>query len=63
MADQVLIDIIDVSKQLGVSINTVYSWVNQRKIPFVKLGRLLRFDLNDIEKWVTDRKVEVAKFN
>ena len=62
MKEPALISITELAKRLGVSINTLYSWVNQRKIPYVKMGRLLRFDLNDIEKWVTDKKVEVVVF-
>ena len=62
MKEPALISITELAKRLGVSINTIYSWVNQRKIPYVKMGRLLRFDLNDIEKWVTDKKVEVVVF-
>ena len=56
-----LIDITAVSQRLGISVNTVYSWVNQRKIPYVKVGRLVRFDVIDIEKWLANNKVEPFK--
>ena len=45
MSDQALIDIEHVSEHLGVKVNTVYSWVNQRKIPYVKVGRLIKFNM------------------
>ena len=32
MENQSLVDIEHVSEHLGVKVNTVYSWVNQRKI-------------------------------
>jgi hypothetical protein len=35
--------------------------VVQRKIPFVKIGRLVRFDLPEIEAWIAERKVPVLK--
>lgn len=57
MADQTLVSIAHVSEHLGVKVNTVYSWVNQRKIPYVKVGRLIKFDLQDINQWVAERKV------
>jgi len=57
-----LIDIAEVSQRLNVSVNTLYAWVNQRKIPFIKVGRLLRFDLSDIDGWVAERKVKPAEF-
>ncbi len=60
MNDQ-LIDIHELSKRLGISVNTAYSWVNQRKIPYVKVGRLVRFDVLDIEKWLASNKVEPFK--
>jgi len=63
MAERVLIDITELSKQLGVSLNTLYAWVNQRRIPYVKMGRLLRFKPDAIEKWIAEREVEVGKLN
>ena len=47
---------------LGISINTVYSWVSQRKIPFVKCGRLTRFDVQKIEEWIKENSVEEKEF-
>ena len=33
----------------GVSVNTIYSWISLRKIPFHKVGRLPKFILEEIE--------------
>ncbi len=63
MIGQHLLDITSISQQLGVSVNTVYSWVCQKKIPYVKLGRLVRFDSQDISKWLTEKKVETKAFD
>ncbi len=57
-----LLDVHQISERLGIKLNTVYSWVNQRKIPYVKVGRLVRFDWQDIEKWIEDRKVHVYQY-
>ena len=46
------------AEYLDMSINTIRSWVWQRKIPCFKVGRLVRFDLREIEKWLKDRKVK-----
>jgi len=54
-----LISVDDVSQRLGVKIKTVYGWVHARRIPFVKVGRLVRFDLIDVNDWLRQRKVEV----
>lgn len=59
MTERRLIGINELSAYLGVSKNTVYSWVYQDKIPYSKVGRLLRFDLSKIDLWVkeqTDRR-------
>ena len=55
-------DIAELSRQLGVTINTLYSWVNQRRIPYVKVGRLVKFDQKDIEAWIAERKVKPTEF-
>jgi excisionase family DNA binding protein len=40
-----LIDIKELSEYIGISINTLYGWVSQKKIPYCKIGRLTKFDL------------------
>ena len=56
-----LINVNELSEYTGLSKNTLYSWVSQRKIPFVKCGRLTKFDLHKIEKWIEERSVEEKK--
>ena len=47
-----------ISEYLGVKVNTIYSWVSQRKIPYTKANRLLRFDIRKIEEWVKNNSIE-----
>lgn len=49
---QRLLTVQDAAQLLAVSVSTVYGWVWQRKIPFVKVGRALRFDLTDLEEFI-----------
>ena len=56
-----LIDIKECAELLGLSSNTLYSWVSQGKIPYVKVGRSTKFDIKDIEKWIEGNKVEPFK--
>ena len=49
----------ELSDYLGVSLNTIRSWVWMKRIPYLKLGRLVRFDMNTIEAWLKDRAVGV----
>ena len=55
-SDKKLIGIEDLAEFLSISKNTVYSWVNQRKIPYFKIGRLVKFDSAEIEIWLKERK-------
>ena len=49
----------ELSAYLGITTGTVYVWVCHRKIPYIKVGRLVKFDLYKIEKWLEERCVEV----
>lgn len=40
----------EVSEYINISVNTIYSWVWQKRIPHVKFGRLVRFDLKAIDE-------------
>jgi excisionase family DNA binding protein len=44
-----LVTVQDAALYLSVSVSTLYGWVYQRRIPFIKVGRALRFDLADLE--------------
>ena len=47
-----LMTVHDAAKFLAVSTSTLYGWVYQRRIPFVKVGRALRFELAELQKFV-----------
>ena len=49
------------AEYLGLPINTLRSWVWMRKIPYIKLGKIVKFDLRDIDEWIRERKVEPLK--
>ena len=53
-----LIDVNELAAMLGVSIHTIYSWVSEKKVPYVKIGRLTRFDLETIHKWIDQNTVQ-----
>jgi len=46
---------------LSVSVSTLYGWVWQRRIPFVKMGRALRFDPSDLENFIEASKQRPRK--
>lgn len=49
----------EVSELIGVSPTTVYRYVYERKIPFIKHYSNLRFHRLDIMKWMDNGKTEV----
>jgi excisionase family DNA binding protein len=51
-----LITIQEAAKFLAVSKSTLYGWVWQRRIPFVKVGRSLRFELAELQKFVQSNR-------
>lgn len=48
----------EASEFLGIKKPTLYEWVVQRKIPFIKVGRLTKFKRSDLEAWLDKRTKE-----
>jgi excisionase family DNA binding protein len=55
-AKEPLVTVQEAARYLAVSISTLYGWVWQRRVPFVKIGRALRFDPRDLETFVEANK-------
>lgn len=56
-----LVDIEAVALYLGVGVRHVRRLVAERRIPFVKWGRLLRFDLDVVDRWIADHCVDLDR--
>lgn len=52
------IGIEDLSQYLGLTKGTLYVWVCQRRIPYLKIGKLLKFDIIEIQDWIEDKRVK-----
>ena len=52
---------LEVSKILGVHVETLNTWraTNRYPLPYVKAGRLVRYRLQDVEAFIRSRMVEV----
>ena len=57
--DRRFLGVAELSDYLGILKGTLYVWVCHKKIPYVKVGRLVKFDLRKIEKWLEENSVEV----
>jgi excisionase family DNA binding protein len=52
-----LIDINELSERWRIPKATLYNWVNQGRLPYVKLGRCVRFDPNELQAFVNQGKM------
>jgi len=55
-----LITIRELSALWSIPKATLYNWVNQGRLPYVKLGRSLRFDVVQIEEVRAQSTIAVA---
>ncbi len=51
-----LVTVKELSAFLKVKPSTLYSWVHNGTIPFIKLNGLLRFDMDEVQEWVKGSK-------
>ncbi len=54
----VLLDKDELAARLGVSERFVRRLVEERRIPYLKIGRFIRFDPVEIDRWLTPQRVE-----
>ena len=47
----------ELSDVLSISIETVYAWTSQKRIPYIKMGRLVRFNMDEVNKWLERQRV------
>ncbi|GAA6123317.1 hypothetical protein BPY_14250 [Bifidobacterium psychraerophilum] len=42
----------DIAAHLGVTKDTVYTWIAEKAIPASKVGRLWKFQVSEVDDWV-----------
>jgi len=52
-----LIAIQEAAEYTGLSPHSLYTMVSQRRIPFVKVGRLVKFDVGLLGAWIKQNTV------
>ena len=52
-----LLTIQETSEYMGLSVHTLYTMVSQRRIPYVKVGRLTKFDVTLLDEWIKQNTV------
>jgi excisionase family DNA binding protein len=54
-----LLDVDGLARRLGVTVRFVRRLVEERRIPYLKVGRFVRFDPAEIERWLVATRVEM----
>jgi len=52
-----LISLKEAAKYIDVSRHTLYTWVSEGRIPYVKVGSLTKFDLGLLDAWLKQNTV------
>ena len=52
-----LISIQEAAVYTDLSVHTLYTMVSQRRIPYVKVGRLTKFDVGLLDAWIKQHTV------
>ncbi len=57
-----LVDIAEAADRLGVSIRFMRRLVDERRIPFHKIGKYVRFDPADLDRFAMQGRVEAIRY-
>ena len=52
MTTEPWVSVQDAATHLGVAKDSVYRWIETRRLPAHKIGRLWKFKLSEIDEWV-----------
>jgi excisionase family DNA binding protein len=50
----------DVAKHLGVAKDSVYRWIETKRLPAKRIGRLWKFKISEVDAWVQAGGAEIA---
>jgi len=52
MRNEPWVSLDEIAEHLGVSRDTVYRWIDHRKMPAHKAGRLWKLKVSEVDEWV-----------
>lgn len=57
-----LLDIVQASAYLGCSVRYLRRLIQERRIPFIRLGgQKIRFNVHDLDQWIDAQRVEAKR--
>ena len=54
------ISVTEVARHLGVARDTVYRWIDSRRMPAHRVGRFWKFQLSEVDAWVKSGEADVS---
>ena len=51
----------EIAEYLGVSRDTIYNWINGKKMPAHKIGKLWKFKVSEVDGWAKSGKAAEEK--
>jgi excisionase family DNA binding protein len=55
-----LCDYDEAARLLGIPVNTLYTWVHQKRVPHLRLGpRAVKFNRRELQRWIESKRVEI----
>lgn len=52
------INVRQLAEYMSMSKPSIYRYVEEKKIPYFKIGKTIRFDIADVDKWLKEYKQE-----
>ncbi len=46
----------EIALHLGIKKDTVYRWINEKRMPAHRMGRLWKFKKDEVDEWVREGK-------
>lgn len=50
----------EIARYLGVAEDTVYRWIDRRRLPAHRVGKLWKFKTEEVDEWVKSGKTNEA---
>ena len=63
MIQKRLLNADELSQMIGMRRDTIYRWVSQKRLPYVKIGRSTKFDIDAINEWIKEASVACKDFS
>lgn len=61
MNQQILMNVVDAAKAMGISERTIWTLTQRHSLPCVRIGRRVLYDPLDLQKWIDMQKITKPK--